>query len=81
MGDFLENLAKDFLKQCKNVDDFNKEILKNIDNTNKDILKTLGKTNEEIMQNLAKIMKEVEKPINSIVPSNRFGKSYNPYSD
>ena len=81
MGDFLDNLIKDFQKQCKSVDDFNKGILKNIDNTNKDLLPTLGKTNDEIMLNFGKLIKAIEMPLGTFTPQNRVPKSYNPYSD
>jgi hypothetical protein len=78
MGEFLENISKEFQVQCKNIDDFNKDLLTNIDKTNKDVLNTLGKTNQEILDNLLKLFNaQPAAPTKSLtVP-----KSYNPYSD
>ncbi len=38
MSDILDNIIKDIQKHCKNVDDFNKDVLSKIDHTNKELV-------------------------------------------
>jgi hypothetical protein len=93
MDKFLASLSNDIQKHCKNVDDFNKNVLKDLDKTGIEILNNLGKTNEEIIANLSNILggvnkktgvplPEVNKPIaTSIKPKTKQPKSFNPFSD
>ncbi len=79
MADFLENLSKDIQYHCKNVEDFNKDVLNQLDKANRDLLESLGKTNQEIVDNLIKLLgvapqKKPEKPSFTAVP-----RAYNPY--
>jgi hypothetical protein len=56
MDKFLANISNDIQKHCKNVDDFNKNVLKDLDKTSLEILNNLGKTNDEIMANLSNLL-------------------------
>ncbi len=80
MAEFFDNLTKEFQLQCKNIDNFNKDLLSNIDKTNKDVLNTLGKTNQEILDNLLKLF-NAQPQTSTPTKSLTIPKSYNPYSD
>lgn len=41
MSEVWENLITDIQKHCKNIDDFNKDILMKIDNKNKELIDIL----------------------------------------
>ena len=77
MAEFFEHLLKDIQGQCKNIDDFNKDILKQIGELNEDVLTQLGKTNHEVLENLVTILSDIQKPITG----KALPKSYNPYAD
>ncbi len=77
MADFFQSLLKDIEGQCKNIDDFNKELLKQIGNLNEDVLKQLGKTNQEVLESLVGVLSDIQKPITG----KTLPKSYNPYAD
>jgi len=79
MAEFFQKLFKDIEGQCKNIDDFNKEILKQLGDLNDDALKQLGKTNDEVLTNLAHIISEIQNPINGKPVIGKGG--FNPFAE
>jgi len=43
MSDIIEKIIQDLQKGCKDIDDFNKDLLKNIDKSNKEVLEFIAK--------------------------------------
>lgn len=80
MADFFQKLIKDIEGQCKNVDDFNKDILKQLGELNDDVIKQLGKTNEEVLTNLVHLLSDIQKPITG-KPINIGGGGFNPFAE
>ena len=71
---FLEGIKNDFEKNCKHIDEFNKDILKQVD-----------KNNQELAANLDKMFQQIHKPITAslatLIPQQKIPRSYNPYAD
>jgi hypothetical protein len=67
MDQIFSNIQKDVDYHCKNIDDFNKEILK-----------FLEKTNQDAVDNLSNIVDEISKPVILFI-ENVGPKPYNPF--
>lgn len=70
MSDLINTISKDIQKHCKNIDDFNKDLINAVG---------LSKAHQELNDNLKKILDGIQKPFSSI--SSAKPGAYHPYKD
>lgn len=69
MSGLLNDISQDLQKHCKNIDDFNKDVLKTLENGNK-----------EFTENLLKILQDASRPFGNLLNPPKPG-PFNPFAD